>query len=200
MTSKSRLQTALEQRERYEHSFDVAGFFRASGDLPALVMHVPTKAEEIRSIMMAYKDAADLSSAAGGAAEEAKRDADLVQELKTINVLWHACRDADDPKRPAFEHPLWMRDNLDSDHLGTLLRLLEECRKHRGPLPWDVDEAQVTAVREGCVQAWETEVPERVLAVMDHTYLTSLTVMAMKLWHEERERLLAQIQGADADG
>lgn len=196
--TKSRLQTALEQRERYTKDFDVADFFTAGGtELPRIAMRIPTKAEEIRSIAMAYADAATLTKAAGSSAAEAKTDGDLINELKTVAVLWHACRDADDPKRPAFDHHLWMLDNLDSDQLGTLLRLLEECRKHRGPLPWEVNADQVEAVRQGCVEAWSTDVPERVLAVMDHSYLTTLTVTAMKMWDEDLQRFRRELDERD---
>jgi hypothetical protein len=192
--STPKFQAALESRERYSRKVDVARFFTHTGDpLPSVSVVIPRKGDEMRAIASAYNEAATIAKGAGNAAEDCKRDGDLVNELKTICVLWEAYRDADNPAAPAFIDPVWMRDNLDSDQLGCLLRTLEEVRKHRGPLPWEFDAETVEAVRDRCVALYDSDVPEVALANMDHTYLTSFVVFAMKQWADERAAFLRRL-------
>lgn len=195
MTEKSKLQIALEQRERYKLTCD-PGPLLGADTLPKVTIQIPRKEEEMKAIAMAHRDLDEIARVAGTGKERIKSDEDLLEELKLVNVLHFACRDAEDPKRPAFAHPLWMRENLDSDQLGSLLRLLEQARAARGPLESELSEERVMAYRQAVADAWDTPLPEQVLSRMDHPFLVSFCAYALKLWHDRDQD---QVNDEDGD-
>jgi len=193
------------ERPVFEQTLPVDHIF---GDgAPAITFRIPPKDVEWQAITAAYQDADQRSKMAGDLADEIKRDTDLVEELKTATLLWHACRDAENPNQHAFSSPEVLAKLFDSDHIGSLMRLLEEVRVARGPHPGeDLDREQLEDVREGIVATWGSDMPERLLAPMTHTFLTRFTIMALKFWaddvallHRRIDQLESQLAPGDGE-
>jgi hypothetical protein len=193
-------QRALASRERYQQTLDISGFFGPGGKpLPKAAVRIPRKSEDISAIAAARQDARNVAKSANLEADSFDDDDRVVAELEQLWILYHAFRDAEDPDKPLFHDPVWMRENLDNDQLGCMRRLLEEVRKRRGPLEWDLSEERIEAIRQLCVEHYDKPVPEQVLAHMDHIYLTAFVVEAMKQWHDERRELLHRLGENDGE-
>ncbi len=190
---KSKLSEALEARERKLHVFDLESFFGiGEKPLPKLGMWLNSKEEQDLAVKAALRYVA--KDTAG--IEFARNDPDLTSDAKTIEILYLACRDADNPKYPAFPSPGWMRKHLHTGQLAVLLNLYNEVVKHDGSLLWEIDSDRVEAISSLCAAASATDVPEQVLANLSREYLTQLVVMISCKLDEARKASTA-IQSED---
>ena len=177
---KSKLALAIEGRERKLYPFDVQGFF-GLGDkaINKIAIRVATKKEEDAAVAAAHAHAAKCSDL-----ESARRDPDLLNDSKVCEILFAVCRDADDPKYPAFPWGAWMRENLTTDQLAALLNLYHEARKAQGPIQWDLSYETVEALADVCALTAESDVPESVLADRPREWLSQAFVMLAQRWRE----------------
>lgn len=122
------LGAAIEAMGRPVEVYDVDGFFGPGNKpVPKLAIRVPSIGEQSAAVQDAHKALENAST------EAAKSDDDALLNEKQVELLWRACRDAENPKGPAFVGPKWMRDNLTTDQLAGLLNLLGLTRRKHGP-------------------------------------------------------------------
>lgn len=199
-THRSKLAEAIEARERKTHPFDVADFF-GLGDKPLLRLgiRVNTKSEQDAAIVAAYKR---IENETKNGAELARDDSDLTTDAKTIEVLFRACRDPEDPKYPAFPGPMWMRDNLTTDQLAIILNLYNEVVRYDSPIDFGLDDDRIEAIAAMASKNADTLVADQILASYDREFLIQVVILlSVKL---QLARSGADLESAneavDADG
>mgnify|MGYP004336917647 CR=1 FL=1 len=157
------------------HRFDVADFF-GLGDKPIrrIGVRVNTKQEQDDAILAAYKR---IDAETKNGAELARDDADITTDAKTIEVLFRACRDADDPKYPAFPGPAWMREHLTTDQIAIILNLYNEVVRYESPIRYELDDDKVEAIAKMASENAATDVADHVLAVYDREFLIQVVIL-----------------------
>ena len=188
---RSALALAIEARPRTMHTFPLVGF-TGLGDKPigSVGVWVNTKAEQDESVIAAHRRIADETSDA----VLARTDPDLTLDAKTLEVLFRACRDADDSRYPAFPGTSWMREHLTTTQIGGLLNLYNEVVKRDGGIEADIGDERVEAYARLAADNAGTDIPEAVLATCGREYLTQLVVLlSVKL--DDARRALAATAG-----
>jgi len=201
--SKSKFALAVEARPRRAYEFDVGGFFGLGGlPIHKIAIRVAVKSEEDVAIVSAY----DYLTKAGATADSgARTDADILNDAKAIEVLFRCCQRAEpgDPAKnvpsdeaqgyrySAFPGPEWMRNNLTTDQLATILNLVNEVRVKEGPLKLDIDLATVRALAQGCDALADTDTPDVLLAPCSREWLAQAFVLLAIEW-------MAEVNRADA--
>ncbi len=217
---KSALAKAIEDQPRKAYCFPVAGFFGLGGlAIHGVAIRRAVKAEDDAAIVAAHKYLAELSKNAGeGAAAALKTEGDILGDAKILEIIFRLCREVDqdsiaaatgDPSKwratkenwLAFPGPQWMRDNLGTDQLATLLNLINEVRAMQAPAPIDIDDAHIEAVVQMCNEHAGDDIPEAILAGFTRVKLThSVVLISMKL-QEARlslDILMKQLEEAEA--
>lgn len=154
----SPLAKRIAARERKIHEFDVAGFFKLTGEaIPKLGIRAPVKSEQDAAIISAHMAAAVSTKAV----ESAKSDEDILRDLKSCHILHKCCLDPTPQTKangekfwyPAFPSPGWMADHLSTEQIGVLINLVNEVRRVEGPEPNELDDATVDTFHDAAVQA-----------------------------------------------
>lgn len=115
MTKASELIALVESLPEYRETFDVSGFFGLAGAaLPRVTIREPKKADEDAAVTAAHKYAESLGHA----------DPDVLEDAKSIEILFRVCRDPERPGYPLFPGPDWMRKNLTGWHVAKLMALV----------------------------------------------------------------------------
>ncbi len=204
MTDKSKLVEWLESRPRWYRDIDIAGAGLRNHDgssVARLRFWINTKGDDNDALLCAYRDAEQAARKyTESAVAEARRDPDFIDDMKTVHALWRACRNPDNDL-PAFPTPEWVQAHLNGHQIGYLLNLYNACKLAEAGLTPSYDRERVEAYRDGVIAAWGSELPERSLAPLPREHLTHLCLMAMRLWHDEREALvtrLAELEGEHA--
>ncbi len=217
---KSALAKAIEDQPRKAYCFPVAGFFGLGGlAIHGVAIRRAVKTEDDAAIVAAHKYLAELSKSAGeGAAAALKTEGDILGDAKILEIIFRLCREVDqdsiaaapgDPSKwkaskenwLAFPGPQWMRDNLGTDQLATLLNLINEVRALQAPAPIDIDDAHVEAVIQMCADHMGDDIPEAVLAGFNRTKITHLVVLLSGKLQEARlslDILIKQAEEAEA--
>jgi len=128
---------------------------------------------------------------AAPATERAKaafiEDLDVLSNAKMIEVLHRAFRIKGDEKYPLFLSPKWMRDGLTGIAIGTLSNIYSECQKAEEPGAWpEIDRETVWQTLDLCVQHFDDDIPELVLAQHAREWLTQWIIMASFYLQTER--------------
>ncbi len=196
MTDKSKLVEWLESRPRWYRDVDIAGAGLRNHDgspVARLRFWINTKGDDNDALLCAYRDAEQAARKyTESAVAEARRDPDFIEDMKTVHALWRACRNPEGDL-PAFPTPEWMQAHLNGHEIGYLLNLYNACKFAEAGLTPSYDRERVEAYRDGVMAAWGSELPERSLAPLPREHLTQLCLMAMRLWHDERDALVARV-------
>lgn len=217
---KSALAKAIEDQPRKAYCFPVAGFFGLGGRaIHGVAIRRSNKTEDDSAIVAAHKYLAELTKAAGeDAAATLKTEGDILGDAKILELIVRLCREVDqdsiaaapgDPSKwratkenwLAFPGPQWMRDNLGTDQLATLLNLIHEVRNAQAPAPTEIDDAHVEAVVQLCNDHAGDDIPEAVMAGFSRVKLTHLVVLLSMKLQESRlavDLLIKQAEEAAA--
>lgn len=180
---KSAFAKALEERARKAHEFEVADYFGLAGKpIPKLAIWVNTKSEQDKAIVAAHKYVAIVA----GESEAAKRDGDLLADAKLVEILFRACRDASDTRYPAFPGPQWMRDQLTTQQIASLVNLYNEVAKRDGTGLKELSAAMVEAYASMAADNAGSDMPDVVLAALSREELTQLFVLLSVQWKAQR--------------
>jgi hypothetical protein len=156
-----------------------------------VTFRINKKADEDTAVAAAHAIVHRLAKLAEAGEAEFKQDGDVLQDNKHIQVLYRACRDPENADRTLFPTPEWMRQNLETNEIAGLLNAYAEvvCRKHG--IPWSIEDVDLDNTRTMLVAARDSELPERLLAMFDRPYLTTLLTLVCCRWHDERQRACA---------
>jgi hypothetical protein len=155
--------------------------------LTRVCYRINTKKDDDDAVVAAYATVSRLAQRAEGGKDDFKRDHDALNDNKAILAMFAACRDPDDPSKPLFAGPGWMREHLDTDTLAGLLNGYNECRAAKTGLPLSIDGEYIRTLRDGCVASYESDLPERVFALFQRETLSHVLAMTCKLWQVERD-------------
>jgi hypothetical protein len=160
---KSALALALEQRERPVHEFEVQGFFGLGNkEIHKIGIRVNTKSEEDDAVVGAHRN---VRQKASNGAESALDDPDLINDSKAVEALFRACREVgeDGDKKymyPAFPGPSWMRSNLTTDQISTLLNFYHDVRRREAPEGWNITVEEIEDLAEACAHTSGSDYPD----------------------------------------
>lgn len=113
--------------------------------------------------------------------------ADVYRNEATVQVLYRACRDAKDPKKPVFPSPGEMRKKLTVDEIGTLVRHYYTAQAELGPIVTDFEsegeqEAWIRRLAEGGsafpIDSLSPELVDRLLISMASQLVSFWTAMS----------------------
>ncbi len=166
--------------------------------LTRVCYRINTKAEDNDALVAAHATVHRLSQRAEGGAQDFKSDADALNEAKNVQAMLRACRDPDDPSSPLFLAAEWMEKHFDTDILGGLMNGYNEVRARKNGLPWEVHDTDVDTIRDTCVGAFDSELPEMVLALYTREYISHVLILTAKRWHDERELAVEALEAAVA--
>lgn len=176
------LVTAVRARGRIVRVFDVARLLGLGGrPVRQVALQIVPNGEETASIQGAHRTVAEIAKGAGPGEEGAKRDPDIFANEKNLEALFRICRRVDAKGQPtrtaAFPGVAWMRENLSTDELGSLLNLYDELKRRHAGTPLEVDAETVDAVVEALVQHLGDDMPEVILAPYPRWWLTHFCVL-----------------------
>ena len=192
---KSALALALEERERPVHEFEVQGFFGLGDqEIQQIGIRVNTKSEEDAAIVGAHKN---VQMKAGGGAESARDDPDLIDDSKAVEALFRACRDVDGEGEkkymyPAFPGPNWMRKHLTTDQISTLLNLYHEVRRREAPEGWNITVETVEELAEACAVTSGSDYPDLTLASRPQEWVVQAFIILSVRYMEIKNVLQSQ--------
>ncbi len=182
---KSELVAALEERlaNRRTFEFDAANFIGPGGTpIGKIKIRVVTKGESDKAVLAARKYVEEAARTEGVDGKEALADRDLLVDAKTAHVLHAACRDAKDPKYPAFLGPKWMMDHVSTDEISVLLNHYNEVLRVSGPLETDFSDEKVEALADSLAKYSDTDGPNVYLIRYTRDQLGELLIrVALKL-------------------
>lgn len=146
-------------------------FVKLSGPRPSVVVDIPRKGPDgapVGQVAIVVLTQEELIAAAAEAERQArkllrddlpKREEahqgydDVFQNCAAVQILFRACRDADDPKRPAFNTPHEIAAGLTNDEIGVLQHHYLTVQSELGPIvatmTGDELEAWIVALGEG---------------------------------------------------
>jgi hypothetical protein len=194
---KSELARAIESRERRTYEFEAANFL-GLGKKPIgkYAIRVVTKSEQDTAVLAAHKYVDSLAKGEGVDPSIATGDRDILTDAKTCHILYAACRDAKDPKYPAFPGPLWMMQHLSTDEISCLLNHYNEALRLSGALESDFSADRVEALAVMLAEHADTDVPNVYLMRFTREQIGELCVLlALKL---STERAAVELERATA--
>jgi hypothetical protein len=196
---KNKWADCLAGRERQYRDVDLAGMFNHDGTpVPRARVYILTKHEEIEAVKAAHAEAAREATGAEDGAAACKDDPEFTTDMKTVQALWRAFRDIDDPTQDAFASPRWMQEKFTAHQIGYLLNTYNQCKLDVSGLGLKLDAEQLAAYRDGCVAVFDSTLPEQLLAPLPREHVTTLALMLAKGWHDEREALIARVEQLEA--
>jgi hypothetical protein len=202
---KSKLALAIESRPRVAHEFEVQGFFGLGDkEIVKVAIWVNVKSEQDSALAAAYKIVESLT----GDNKRASEDDDILVDAKTTQILFQACRRAEEGdeeagyKYPAFPSPEWMRQNLTTDQLAVLLNLYHEVRRRESPTPWDITHESVMTLVSVCSKYDQGELSDTILSAQSREWLQQAFIILSQAYSEKEDELKFQSKsighGSDA--
>lgn len=165
----SQLAKAVAERakERPLEAFPLSGYFTLA-EKPVLGtrIRIPTKWEEQNAL-----DLAQQYIKANFNEEETRKDPRLLKDAEDTAILWHACRDEDDPLHPAFPAPDFMSKKLNSDQLGLLANLLNGVKVKQGFTKAPINHDDFDQVVKLAAAVGTEDIPDRVLGGWSREFL-----------------------------
>jgi hypothetical protein len=182
---KSAIVEAIEERaaNRPLEAFDISGYF-GPGEKPIgnVLIRYATKSEQDDALDKAHAYTKKLAD------EDARKDVEIVQDAKLAAIAWYCCRDATNPKYPAFPSPTWMYQNMSAAQIGALVNLCNSVKAKHAGLPATLEPETFDRVVTACSELGASDIPERILAGWERETLVSAFVLAsMRLRAVERE-------------
>lgn len=180
MTTTAEICTAVRAQPRWMLPIDITDLvlYQHTGErIPKLAIRLLTRNEQDDAAAAAHAHVARLAARAEGGRDATKADEELLYEAKSIECVWRAFRNPDNPAEPAFISPEWIRDTYDTDQIATLVNLYNEARKQRYPDAWRIDLERVRALAMTCGTTAGTDFPEKILAPCSREYVTQLFVL-----------------------
>jgi hypothetical protein len=103
-------------------------------------------------------------------------DPSFLDDIRTVEKLWRACRNHDDVDQPAFPSAAWMRDNMTRDELATLFGFYSQAviAANRTKSPLDRD--QVLFLAHACAANAETDAGDAIVMRLEKPVLADLFV------------------------
>jgi hypothetical protein len=191
---------AVEALPRWNREFELAGFLGHDGNPVAkIAIVINPKGDDLDAVAAAHEETGRRAKTLPAGGATFAQDDIVLTGLKNVEALWRCIRRPGDLERHAFITPSWMLKHLDEDQLTALARLYAECRKRRGPLPWDISNDWIEAVRDACAAASGDAVPEHPLAGFSREYMSDFLAQAMTLWASQERAYLARIEALESE-
>ncbi len=197
---KSALAEAQEQHEEEFEFFDISGVTGLGNKVIERIAIKRGKGRDFENaVLAAHKYAAEQTKRAGEGAQAAAADFDFMGDAKLRQILFRLCFAVDpkDPDKlarlasgkgcyPAFPSPEWICDNLHTDQVASIMRLVGEVRRHKAPRPegmgpnddpLGLDDDSMERLIDLLSSQLGTNIPERILKDLDREYLTHFVVI-----------------------
>lgn len=183
---------AIQARGKTVHVFDVASVFGIAGKpVHQVAMQILDIASDIECREAARKTRAEMSRRAGAGAEDAKKDPDSFELECNLEALFRICLRVDKTGKAtrgaAFPGVAWMRENLTTDELASLLNLYGEMKRRHGRVPLAIEDDRVEAIAVLLAEHVNEDIPESYLAPFPRWYVTHLTVLIASKLAEARK-------------
>jgi len=202
----SELARALHRRGRAARAFQVDGFFgliAANGKPSSLLgMQVLSIGEEGEAVDAAHKTRAEQSKRAGEGKEDAKTDANTFAAEQNLEALFRICRQVDEKGNPtplyAFPGVAWLRRELSTDQIATLLALYDELKRKHGPIKLEIEDEVVETIARVLHEHLGDDIPESLLAPYPRWFLTHLATLLSARLGEARRSVEVLLQEREA--
>jgi hypothetical protein len=193
--------------KRPSQIFPVQGYFANTlgQEVAEVAIRIASSREQDTALVEAHKYVGKMA----GAIESAKHDDDLIIDAKNAGIISVCVREVGSglPIWPSIET---VKEDLGSDLMGVLVRLINEVRARIGPIPEELDDTRIEALINAAVMLAETSAPDGIVAALPHTYLTQAFILtALKVDEARQERdalrkelaeLRAKMEGSDVQG
>ena len=195
---------ALHARGRTVRVFPIEGFnlINLVGKPTATVaMQILSIGEEGEAVDSAHKTRAEHSKRAGDGRDDARKDANAFEREQNIEALFRACLMVDEKGQPtpwaAFPGVSWIRRELSSDQIATLLALYDELKRKHGPVKLEIDHDTVETIATVLQAHAGDDLPESYLAPFPRWFLTHLAVLLSVALGQARKSVAALLVARD---
>ena len=103
-------------------------------------------------------------------------DPTFLEDVKVCEILWHACRDADDVSRHAFPSSQWMREHMTNDELAALNCFYDRACQNDSATKDPLSREDRIALVRAIGAAAHTDVPDALLAKLPSIVVADLLV------------------------
>lgn len=178
---QSELLTAIQERKRPVHEFEVNGLVGLSKEpIRKVAIRVATKREQDLAIAGAHAYVAKLAEKTPSVAS----DPDVLLDAKACYILATVLRDPgteSDPNRsdkmPIFPTGEVIADKLSTEQIAALIALANQVRRIESPAAEEIGEDLVQAVVQLCSSLSDTDLPEAALARFTRVQLEQLIIL-----------------------
>jgi len=176
---RSPLAKLIKARPRKSHVYDVAPFLCLGETKAKVAIRLPYKTEQDRALQGAHAYMVKRANAT----PSVLNDPEILTDAKSAFIVAECCRDPDRPD----EMPLWpsgeeVSQDLTTDEIGVLVRMVNEVRAKLGPTPETIDDEKVEAFATMAALGAGSDVPDEVLTPLPHHYVVQLAILfAVKL-------------------
>jgi hypothetical protein len=183
------------RKARPHHEFPVERYFSLGAEVAKVAIRVATSREQDMALAAAH----DYVVRMAGKSDSAKSDVDLIHDAKASAIVASVVRD---PTTPDMM-PVWptvdvVKEDLSSDQLGVLLRLVNEVRARFGPVDSELDDGKVEALAGMAAALAESNLPDDLLTPLPHPTLVQLYILTAVKLRDARDdlELLSYVDGA----
>jgi len=181
----SEIAALVQKRQRRTYEHDVGPYVGLGETVAKIAIRVPTKREQDLALAGAHEYVARLAEKTPKLAD----DPEILFDTKAAFIVAASCRRASNPdKMPAWPSGGWLHENLTSDQIAVLLRLVNEVREKKSPVPMRIDDTQVEAFANMIAASDGTNLPDMALAAQSHAFVVQLYILTVNKLNELRKR------------
>jgi len=188
----SKLSAALHSAKQKELKVDASAVLGSlvdhdGTDFPLdIVFRLNKKTDDNLALVAAHAHTASLAKHAGKGSDSFREDPAVTVDEGTIQALFRAARDPENPSKRSFITPTFMRDIFDTFSLNGLVNLYNEAIARMLGLPL-AEELDLDEEREKLVAAFDiADMPEALLAMYNREVLTNLLCLFTMRWDTDR--------------
>jgi hypothetical protein len=161
--------------------------YEDDGHAIALVPLVQREIDEATEAALEYRKRA-LKSLPENHQQAFLDDPTVLENAKQIEMLWRACRKADDVKATAFPSSAFIREHMTSEEIAILLRCydLAEQKASRASEPMTIE--QRTTLATMCAMSANTDSPDVLLASMPSAVVNDWAIWLCREWLDARTK------------
>ena len=193
---------AIKERPREVFELEVQNIFGLGHNaIKKVGFRVCSKEEEFNAVIAAHRWLKEKASDVPAV----NTDDDIILDLKSIFVMFEACRRAEDGDKdagymyPAFPGPEWMRKTFTTDEIAELLNNYNAVKRQVKPDLYSFNFDKLDELIEETATDHESQVPEAVLSIVSREWLVqAFVVMARRIYDQSQSGVQGHNSGSDA--
>lgn len=186
MTERSPLGKLIKAQPRKTYEFSVDKFVALGDEVYKIAIRVPRKREQDSALDSARKYVARMLDKG----EKPEDAAEFFQDAKCAAIVAVCCLDPKQDMLPVWPNIDVVCEDLTSDQIAILVRLIEEVRAKELPYSNAIDDDRVEAFAMMAAATANTDMPDEILTPLPHPHLVGLYIMTALKLQEARSEIV----------